>query len=263
MTGLSELSESAGVLRPNWRVPASVRALYSVRGGGVSDSPFSSFNLSATVGDEEGSVGENRMRLRGRIPSGPRWMRQAHTSRVLPAEEIEPDATVADASYTFSSGVVCAVLAADCLPVLFCLADGSGAAAAHAGWRGLAGGVLENTAAALRGGGGAKLLAWLGPAVSAAHYGVGGEVREALMRDKSDGAYFRPSGKKWLADLPALARRRLADLGVETTASGLCTYSDSRRFFSARRDGGRCGRTASLIWLESGGGLGNGDGVEI
>ena len=236
---------------PQWRPPKTVRALFSTRDGGVSDSPFSSFNLSAHAGDDESAVGENRMRLQALVPAPPKWMRQAHTARVIRAEEVAADAAVADASYTFAVGVVCAVTTADCLPVLFCTADGGGVAAAHAGWRGLAGGILENTAAALREENkNGKLLAWIGPAISAAHYEVGEEVRAALCKTKEDEDCFTSAGNKWRADLPKLAARRLRGLEVETTESGLCTYSDVRRFFSARRDGNRCGRMASLIWRE-------------
>ena len=235
--------------RPQWTIPETAQARFSVRDGGVSDPPFHSLNLSAHVGDDRGAVGENRMRLRTHLPSAPRWLRQAHTARAVRAEEAEIDATVADAAYTFAADVVCAVTVADCLPVLFCAADGGGVAAAHAGWRGLAAGVLENTAAALRENGGGALRAWLGPAVGGAHYEIGDEVRAALSRGGEDEKCFVARGEgKWLADLPRLAARRLHDLDVETTASGLCTYSNAREFFSARRDGKRSGRIAAMIW---------------
>lgn len=238
--------------RPEWDIPETVQARFTVRDGGVSDPPFHSWNLSAHVGDDPGAVGENRMRLRSFLPAAPKWMRQAHTARATSAEEIETDATVADASYTFAADVVCAATVADCLPVLFCAADG-GVAAAHAGWRGLSAGVLENTAAALRQNGGGKLRAWIGPAIGGAHYEVGAEVRAALRQNDGDDECFiaRENGK-WLADLPRLAMRRLCELDVETTASGLCTYSNRRDFFSARRDGKRCGRIAALIWKTPG-----------
>ena len=235
--------------RPHWKTPAIVRAGFSVREGGVSDPPFHSFNLSAHVGDDPGAVGENRMRLRADLPAAPKWLRQAHTARVVCADSVETDSTVADAVYTFAADSVCAITVADCIPVLFCSADGAGVAAAHAGWRGLAAGILENTAAALRENGAGELTAWIGPAVSAAHYEVGEEVRAALCRNDGDGKCFvAQNGGKYLADLPRLAARRLQDLEVFATASGLCTYSDSRRFFSVRRDGKRGGRFAAMIW---------------
>ncbi|MGI9298355.1 MAG: peptidoglycan editing factor PgeF [Gammaproteobacteria bacterium] len=238
--------------RPEWHIPDTVRARFTVRDGGVSDPPFHSWNLSAHVGDDPGAVGENRMRLRTFLPAAPRWLRQAHTARAASAEEIETDATVADAAYTFAAGVVCAVTVADCLPVLFYAADGGGVAAAHAGWRGLSAGVLENTAAVLRANGGGELRAWIGPAIGGAHYEIGAKVRAALRRDGGDDECFvARGGGKWLADLPRLAARRLRDLDVETTASGLCTYSTAREFFSARRDGVRCGRIAAMIWKDA------------
>ncbi|MGI9305890.1 MAG: peptidoglycan editing factor PgeF [Gammaproteobacteria bacterium] len=238
---------------PQWNAPSSVRAFFTVRNGGVSDPPFASFNLAANVGDEAGAVGENRMRLREHIPASPKWMLQAHTARAVRAEEIIADTTVADAAYTFAANEVCAALVADCVPVLFCTADGRGAAAAHAGWRGLAGGVLKSAADALRENDkNEKLLAWLGPAISQAHYEIGEEVRAALCETKEDEKYFIRAGEKWRADLPKLAARRLRDLGIETTESGLCTSADRRHFFSARRDGVRSGRMAALIWTETG-----------
>lgn len=234
---------------PQWDIPASAHARFSFRDGGVSDSPFHSLNLSAHVGDDSGAVGENRMRLRALLPSAPKWLRQAHTARVVCADDIEEDATVADASYTFSADVVCAVTVADCLPVLFCAADGAGVAAAHAGWRGLANGILENAAAALRKNGGGELRAWIGPAICGTHYEIGDEVHSALRRSVADDECFsNRGGGKWLADLPRLAMRRLRDLDIEATASGLCTYANGGQFFSARRDGVRSGRIAALIW---------------
>lgn len=236
-----------------WQTPPKVRAFYSDRNGGVSDPPFHSLNLSANTGDDRGAVGENRMRLRPYLPSVPKWLQQAHSSRVVSAEEAEIDATVADASYTFTPDIVCVVTVADCLPVLFCTADGGGVAAAHAGWRGLAAGVLENTAFALRAANGGGLRAWIGPAIGKAHYEVGEETHAALRQKPEDDDCFTPTEDgKWLADLPELAARRLNRLEIETTFSGLCAYSEPSRFFSARRDGSRSGRMGAFVWIDGG-----------
>lgn len=239
--------------RPLWQTPDSIEARFSTREGGVSDPPFHSLNLATHAGDDPAAVGENRMRVRSDLPAAPRWLRQAHTNRVVCAEEISVDSTVADAAHTCSADVVCAVMTADCLPVLFCDAEGARVAAAHAGWRGLSAGVLENTVAALRESGGDNLLAWIGPAIGREHYEIGEDVRSALCRDKEDEMCLTPcADDKWLADLSRLALRRLSDLQVRATASDLCTYSEPRKFFSARRDGGQSGRTAALIWTTTG-----------
>lgn len=238
------------LLTPEWKTPRTVRALFSLRGGGVSDPPHHSLNLSASVDDDESAVSENRIRLRHHLPNSPRWLCQAHSSRAVNAKDISPDETVADASYTFKTNEICAVTTADCLPVLLCTADGRGVAAVHAGWRGLAEGVLETAAASLRGNGGGDLLAWIGPAISKTHYEVGSDVHSALCRNSDDAECFEQTGEgKWHADLPALALRRLRDLNITATSSGLCTYADSKRFFSARRDGAKTGRMAAMIWL--------------
>ena len=236
------------LIRPQWSAPAGVHAICTTRLGGVSEPPYHSFNLSPHVGDSKNAVSENRKRLGTVLPAPPCWLRQAHTSRVMRAEQVMPDCSVADAAYTFSADVVCAVICADCIPVLFCSADGAGVAAAHAGWRGLAAGVLENTAALLRANGAGALLAWIGPAISAEHYEVGEEVRTAICRDAADEESFTPVGKgKWLADLPALARRRLDGLNIVCAGYDGCTFTDARHFFSARRQA-VTGRMAALIW---------------
>ena len=239
------------ILRAPWQTPPSVRALYTTRCGGVSDSPFHSLNFAANIGDDAGAVAENRMRLSAMLPNSPPWLQQAHTSLVIRAEEIVADATVADAVYTFAADTVCAVLTADCVPVLFCTTDGNGVAAAHAGWRGLSNNILENTAAALRANGGGELYAWIGPAIGAAHYEIGEEVVAALCQHADDESCFRRSGNKWHADLSQLAARRLRDLDIKTTPSELCTYAAPKHFFSARRDNNRCGRMATLIWRQA------------
>ncbi|MDM5147354.1 peptidoglycan editing factor PgeF [Candidatus Persebacteraceae bacterium Df01] len=239
------------LIRPDWPAPTNIAAVFTTRLDGVSDPPYHSLNLSPNVDDDNEAVGENRMRLCAILPSAPNWLRQAHTSRVLRAEDIESDVSVADAAYTFSAGVPCAVITADCLPVLLCTRDGNGVAAAHAGWRGLAAGVLENTVAVLRANSDEPLIAYLGPAISAAHYEVGADVRDALCRDELDASHFYlhdATDEKWFANLPQLAARRLRDLGIEDiTFSTACTYEDKKHYFSARRDN-KTGRMAALVW---------------
>jgi YfiH family protein len=242
------------ILTPEWRAPRSVRAAFTLRDGGVSAAPFDSLNLGARVGDSPAAVAENRRRVREglNLPAEPAWLEQVHGTRVadLDAPE-EHGGAGADAVVTRRAGRVCAVQVADCLPVLFAARDGSAVGVAHAGWRGLAAGVLEATVAALAAAP-EELIAWLGPAISARHFEVGSEVRQAFLeRDPGASGAFTPNDRgRWQCDLGALAQRRLAALGVaEVSGGGCCTYADPVRFFSFRRDG-RCGRMAALIWLE-------------
>ncbi len=234
---------------PDWPAPARVRAVATTRRGGVSQGGYAGLNLALHVGDDEAAVRENRRRLRTALslPGEPCWLEQVHGSRVVPAVAGER----ADGAFTTRSGQVCAVLTADCLPVLLCDRGGDWVAAVHAGWRGLAAGVLEQAVARWPGEA-AELLAWLGPAIGAAQFEVGDEVRQAMLAgDAGAGEAFRPSRQpgRWLADLYALARRRLLGSGVAAVyGGGYCTYRESGRFFSYRRDGA-CGRMASLIWL--------------
>ena len=238
-------------LTPDWPVPARVRALSTQRTGGASRERYASLNLGTHVGDDPDRVAENRARLvaSARLPADPAWLTQVHGTRVLDLDW--SPAGEADACVTRRRGTVCAILTADCLPVLLAAQDGSTVAAAHAGWRGLAAGVLETTIGALSvptGG----LLAWLGPAIGPQHFEVGPEVRDAfLATDPAAAAAFTVNGRgRYMADLPALARRRLNALGV-TQVYGVedCTHADPERYFSHRRDG-VTGRQATLIWLE-------------
>jgi polyphenol oxidase len=237
---------------PDWSAPARVRAAFTLRTSGVSRPPFDSFNIGAHVGDEPAAVEENRGRLRERLelPGEPAWLTQVHGSRVadLDAEDAGSLAP-ADGAVTRAVGRVCAIQVADCMPVLFASADGAVIGAAHAGWRGLAGGVLEAVVRAMRAPPEA-LSAWLGPAIGQGHFEVGEEVRAAfLAHDPEAAAAFvaNPRGR-WQCDLHGLARRRLATLGVRLVHGGSwCTHADPARFFSYRRDG-RCGRMAALIW---------------
>ncbi|MEW6134055.1 MAG: peptidoglycan editing factor PgeF [Pseudomonadota bacterium] len=236
-------------LKPEWPAPAAVHALVTTRMGGVSQPPYDSLNLGDHVGDDPAAVARNRALLSPFLPAEPKWLKQVHGTSVAKTDSLL-EAMEADAAVAFSPGTVCAVLTADCLPVLFCDRRGTRVAAVHAGWRGLAAGVLEAGVAAMRCRTG-DILAWLGPAIGPRAFEVGGEVREAFVRDlPAAAAAFAPAQPgKWLADLYLLARLRLARAGVhEVYGGGLCTYSDSARFYSHRRDK-ITGRMAALIWL--------------
>lgn len=238
-------------IRPDW--PVDVLAATTTRSGGVSQSGCASLNLARHVGDDPDSVAENRQRLRTGLALSrePAWLNQVHGTTVVDAGL--SGGAEADASFATEPGVVCAVLTADCLPVLFAARDGSAVAAAHAGWRGLADGVLEATLDALpvpnR-----ELFAWLGPAISQPAFEVGGEVRERFVAERPEAAaaFVANARGRWQADLYALARLRLEAAGVrEVYGGGFCTYGDAARFFSYRREPG-CGRMASVIAIGPG-----------
>ncbi|MBE7376946.1 peptidoglycan editing factor PgeF [Pseudomonas lopnurensis] len=236
-------------LVPDWPAPAGVRACVTTRSGGVSVAPFDRFNLGDHVGDEPTAVAWNRRYLQQTLGCRPVWMSQVHSSVVI---EAEPGiCAVADASWSDRPGEACAVLTADCLPVLLCDRAGTRVAAAHAGWRGLAGGVLEATLQALAVPAD-ELLVWLGPAIGPGAFEVGPEVREAFLAQHAACAEaFGPSRNagRFMADLYRLARIRLAARGVSAVyGGGLCTFGDPR-FYSYRR-APRTGRFASLVWLE-------------
>jgi YfiH family protein len=240
-----------GWLSADWPAPAAVRAFCTTRSGGVSTGPWASLNLGEHCGDEPESVRRNRSRLRRGLPAAPLWLRQVHGGRVVRHLGREARPPEADAAVTFETGRVCAVLTADCLPVFLCDRAGSRVAVAHAGWRGLAAGVLQATVSAL-GGAPARLMAWLGPAIGSDAYEVGDDVVTALNSGPGPdlSAAIRPRGDRWLLDMYHAARLQLAHAGVRAThGGGLCTFSDPQRFFSFRRDG-VTGRMASLIWLE-------------
>ena len=247
---------------PDWPAPSGVRALTTTRRGGVSGEPWHSLNLGDHVGDDRAAVAANRALLRRELPAEPQWLAQVHGTRCVDAALVVPG-TQADASFTRQRGVVCAVLTADCLPVLLCDEQGSVVAVAHAGWRGLASGVIEATVAAM-GEPGARLMAWLGPTIGPKAFEVGGEVRETFVaRDAAAAPAFESCADgKWLCDIYALARLRLSTLGVrriagprsgvpgmQSTGADVCTVADAENFFSYRRDG-TTGRMASLIWLD-------------
>ena len=240
---------------PDWPAPANVRALATTRHGGVSVGPYASLNLGDHVGDDSAAVAENRRILRARLPAEPLWLKQVHGKQCRDAAACSnakgSQPPEADAAYSRKPGVICAVLTADCLPVLLCDAAGTVVAAAHAGWRGLAAGVIEATVAAMDVPGD-DLLAWLGPAIGPRQFEVGDEVRDTFSAHDPQAArafVARPNGK-WLCDIYLLARQRLAGLGVcRITSADFCTVRDAQQFFSYRRDGAT-GRMASLIWLD-------------
>ena len=237
------------LLRPDWPAPATVRAFTTTRSGGVSRGPWAGLNLGDHVEDDAAAVARNRAFLAAELelPAAPRWLRQVHGTQVcMPGAPQD----CADACFADRPGRVCVVLTADCLPVLFCNAAGTRVAAAHAGWRGLLAGVLEQTAAAFDDPSD-QVMAWLGPAIGPTAFEVGDEVRTAFVAVSAASAdHFRPHGAgHWLADIYGLARQRLAMAGItQVRGGGLCTFSDQERFFSYRRDG-VTGRMASLIWL--------------
>lgn len=243
------MNPSSDWLTPDWPAPASVRARVTMRAGGVSLAPFDSLNLGDHVEDAPLAVAANRQVLVDALGCRPAWLQQVHSADVVEADS--RCVPTADASWTATPGTACAVLTADCLPALFCDRAGTRVAAAHAGWRGLAGGVLENTVAAL-GIEPAELLVWLGPAIGPQSFEVGAEVREAFVAVHTEAQRaFVPSANagKFMADLYALARIRLAASGVNAVyGGGLDTFSDPR-FFSYRR-AARTGRFASLVWIE-------------
>lgn len=235
---------------PDWPAPPAVRALITTRVGGVSGGRYASLNLGDHVGDEPDNVARNRARLRERLPEEPRWLRQVHGIEVARADTMR-GAVRADASVTREAGTVCAVLTADCLPVLLCDRAATAVAVAHAGWRGLCAGVIEVTVQAMQLPG-KELLAFLGPAIGPQRYEVGAEVHDAFVERSSrdEAAFAARDNGKWLADLYALARGRLEAQGVTAIYGGdRCAYSEPEHFFSFRRDG-ETGRMASLIWLE-------------
>ncbi len=236
------------LLTPDWPAPAWVKACVTTRGGGVSLAPYDSLNLGDHVGDAQAAVAENRRRLTAQFAIQPAWLKQVHGIDVVEADPAR--VAEADASCTSTPGIACTSMTADCLPVLFCDRAGTRVGAAHAGWRGLVGGVLEATLDAL-GVPASEVLVWLGPAIGPQAFEVGGEVREAFMTVHPESASAFVAGAqpgKFMADIYALARIRLAARGITAVyGGGLCTVSDPR-FYSYRR----CpvtGRFASLIWL--------------
>lgn len=236
-----------------WSLPRGVRAAFTTRLGGVSAAPWDSFNVATHVGDAPENVARNRANLRTllALPNEPAWLNQVHGVDVCDLDPVRTASlpVAADAAVARAPGRVCVVMVADCLPVLFASRCGAVIAAAHAGWRGLAAGVLERTVASMNVPA-TNLTAWLGPAISRAHFEVGDEVRAAFVDSDPDAAacFIANDSGRWQADLTALARRKLAKLGITDIAGGSwCTFADRERFYSHRRDG-RGGRMAALIW---------------
>lgn len=237
-------------LAADWPAPPGVVAGTTLRQGGVSTGPYESLNLAAHVGDDPACVEENRRRLREylELPAEPVWIDQVHGTSVAQAETLR-GRTVADGLVTSRADVVCAVLTADCLPVVLASAGGSKVAVAHAGWRGLSAGILEAAVAAI-GAPPADLVAWFGPAISAAAFEVGDEVRDAFLApDPATRSCFRRNERgRWQADLYGLAARRLALAGVNRIhGGGRCSHAEAEDFFSYRRDG-QCGRMATFVY---------------
>ncbi|MFN7086296.1 MAG: peptidoglycan editing factor PgeF [Burkholderiales bacterium] len=240
-------------IRPEWPAPANVRALITTRAGGVSRGPYASLNLGLATGDDARAVMENRARLRRLLPQEPKWLQQVHGASVVGADTLTAP-VAADAAIARLPQTVCAVMIADCLPVLLCDRKGSVVAAAHCGWRGLSAGIIQNTVRAMCETGVApgELLAYLGPAIGPAAFEVGADVHDVFVgRNPHAAQAFRPHRPgKWLADLFMLARQALGRAGVaDVYGGGWCTVSEPRRFFSYRRDQ-TTGRMAALVWRE-------------
>ncbi len=239
-------------IRPDWPAPPNVRTLITTRAGGVSRGPYDGLNIGLASGDDTAHVMTNRDRLRATLPADPRWLDQVHGAAVVDAAQAEPE--LADASFTDAPNVVCVVSVADCMPVLLTDIAGRCVGVAHAGWRGLASGVIQATVQAMRqrlGDDDAELIAYLGPAIGPQQFEVGTEVLDAMRTRLPDaGRAFVPHSQgKYLADLFALGRQALDQAGVERIyGGGDCTFSDPVRFYSFRRDR-TTGRHAALIWL--------------
>ena len=236
-------------IRPHWPAPTRVKSLITTRNGGLSTGAFASFNLGLRCDDDLQSVQANRQQLAVHMPQPPRWLHQVHGSNVVDADLLD-DEVDADASVARDVGTVCAIMIADCMPVLLCDERGEAVGAAHAGWRGLSSGVIENTVHAMNIRPD-RVLAYLGPAIGPAAFEVGDDVRDAFLAH--DGAasvaFKRLANGKWLADLFTLGRQRLASCGVTRVFGGTdCTVSNPQRFYSYRRDK-TTGRMAALIWL--------------
>ncbi|MBL6691451.1 MAG: peptidoglycan editing factor PgeF [Pseudomonadales bacterium] len=226
-------------LQPDWPVPHQVKALFTTREGGVSAPPYDSLNLAHHVGDGPASVNLNRALIA--LPDAPHYLVQVHSNRCVCVDELTAPVE-ADASFTETPGSVLAIMVADCLPVFFTSRQGNVVGIAHAGWRGLASGVLRETVARLTGD---EFLAWMGPAIGPCHYEVGDDVRDQFSFPLG---FTRNDNGRWQMDLYAIARDQLENLGVEVFGGGYCTYCDEARFFSYRRDG-VTGRMGGFIWI--------------
>lgn len=238
-------------IRPNWPAPRRVRTIITTREGGTSVGHYATMNLGTGVNDQAAAVASNRALLRSYLPGEPRWLQQVHGTRTIEASQWQPEIT-ADACATHEHNVVCAVMSADCIPVLLCDRAGHAVAAAHAGWRGLSAGILEAAVRAMevpR----SSVYAYLGPAIGPCAFEVGRDVYDTFTGQSphAEAAFTAVASDKWLCDLFRLARQRLIDHGVESIFGGEdCTYSNPELFFSHRRDK-ITGRMAALIWIEA------------
>jgi hypothetical protein len=237
-------------LVPDWSAPAHVRAFVTTRAGGVSKGDYASMNLGYGSGDDAGHVARNRAIVREKLPSEPRWMKQVHGTHAVHIDRAD-DQPTADAAVTSHAGRVAVVLTADCMPLFLCDDSGTRVAVAHAGWRGMAAGLIESTVQAMQADP-AHVMAWMGPAIGPDAFEVGREVREAFVAvdAAADRAFRAHQPGKYMADLYALARQRLARAGVERIhGGGFCTYHENERFFSYRRKRAS-GRMGAFIWIE-------------
>lgn len=236
---------------PNWPVPKNVKAFASTRVGGFSSAPYHGLNLGAHVGDDPSIVEKNRdwLAQQANMPSAPIWLNQTHSTVVAQVSAPTTRVLDADGVFTSASNVVCSAMTADCLPVLLTNTQGTQVAAVHAGWRGLANGIVENALELFSG----EVMAWLGPAIGPQAFEVGEDVLQAFVDfDSQAHQAFTPRDVegKWLADMSKLATQRLNKLGItQVFDSGLCTFQDKEEFYSYRRDG-VTGRQATFIWIE-------------
>ena len=242
-------------VKPDWPAPANVKAFITTRNGGVSTGPHASFNLGLRADDDPQAVTQNRALLQQHLPQAPKWLRQVHGARVVDADALT-DSPEADASVARQTHTVCAIMIADCLPVLFTNRAGTRVAAAHAGWRGLAGGVIAQTVQVMKDAGDdpADLLAYIGPGIGPTAFEVGADVYHAFTAHnvQAKAAFVAHTSGKWLADLFTLARQALSNAGIppaQVFGGGLCTFSDPTRFYSYRRDK-ITGRMAAFIWRQ-------------
>lgn len=247
------VSTHTDLVIPDWPAPAGVNAFATTRHhiNGHSEAEFANFNLGINSAEKTTTVCYNRSLLNEQLPDQPLWLMQVHGRHVIHNTTGQADAPQADASYADTAGRVCAVLTADCLPVLLCDVTGTFVAAVHAGWRGLHAGIIAQVVDCYSSGRRSNLMAWLGPAISRQHYQVGSEFRERFIQ--SDSAYtaaFEQRDDGWYADLYQIARYQLEQLGISAIFGGnYCTYEEAARYYSHRRDQGRTGRQASIIWL--------------
>jgi len=244
------MSLSEHLIIPDWPAPFNVKALQTTRAGGISSPPYDSLNFGDHVGDSPLAVERNRILLNRLLPSEPVWLKQMHGTVVVSADTASclPQA---DACIARHRTAVCVVMTADCLPILLCDRQGSVVGVAHAGWKGLAAGVIEATVRAMKAAP-ENIMAWLGPAISQEAFEVGDEVRAAFLaiQPQAAPAFIPGRSGKWYADLYALARLRLNALGINRIyGGGSCTYRERDRYFSYRRDGAT-GRMGTFIWLE-------------